>query len=103
MTMSPTQLTETSSPDTDTSGDRLANGSPAVTPPAGHFARLGAWTADHLRVVVLAWVAVLALFGAFAPQVEHALAGAGWQDSTSESVQAREIVQKEFRGLDASA
>jgi RND superfamily putative drug exporter len=52
--------------------------------------------------VVVAWVAVLSLFGAFAPQVEHALAGAGWQDSTSQSVKARQIVQKEFRGLGAT-
>ena len=53
--------------------------------------------------MLLAWAAVLALFGAFAPQVEHALAGAGWQDSTSQSVKARQIVQTEFRGLGASA
>jgi RND superfamily putative drug exporter len=53
--------------------------------------------------VLLAWAAVLAVFGAFAPQVERSLAGAGWQDSTSQSVQAREIVQREFRGLGATA
>jgi RND superfamily putative drug exporter len=64
---------------------------------------LGAWTANHLRIVLLAWAAVLALFGAFAPQVERALAGAGWQDSTSQSVQARQIIQREFRGLGATA
>ena len=91
------------SPDTDASAGRLATGNPAVTPPAGYLARLGAWTADHLRVVVSAWVAVLALFGAFAPQIEHALAGAGWQDSTSQSVRARQIVQKQFGGLGATA
>jgi RND superfamily putative drug exporter len=51
----------------------------------------------------LTWAAVLVVFGAFAPQVEHALAGAGWQDSTSQSVKARQIVQKEFRGLGATA
>jgi len=103
MTMSPTQLTDTVPPDTDNSGDNPPNGNRAVSPPAGNLARLGAWAADHLRVVVSAWVAVLALFGAFAPQIEHALAGAGWQDSTSQSVEARQIVQKQFRGLDASA
>jgi RND superfamily putative drug exporter len=103
MTMSATQLTETTRSDKDTNGTRLASGIPAITPPAGHLARLGAWTADHLRAVVLAWSAVLALFGAFAPQVEHALAGAGWQDSTSQSVKARQIVEKEFQGLGATA
>jgi RND superfamily putative drug exporter len=101
--MSATQLTETTRSDKDTNGTRLASGIPAITPPAGHLARLGAWTADHLRVVVLAWAAVLAVFGAFAPQVEHALAGAGWQDSTSQSVKARQIVEKEFQGLGATA
>jgi RND superfamily putative drug exporter len=86
----------------DTSGANLAHGTPSDTRPTGHLARLGAWAAGHLRVVVLAWLAVLALFGAFAPQVEHALAGAGWQDSTSQSVKARQIVQKEFGGLGAT-
>ena len=101
--MRTTQLTALTSPDANTSGDNLTNGTPAITPPAGYLARLGTWTAGHLRVVLLAWAAVLALFGAFAPQVEHALAGAGWQDSTSQSVTARQIIQTEFGGLGASA
>lgn len=69
----------------------------------GRLAQLGAWTATHLRVVLLSWLVVLALFGAFAPRVEHALAGAGWQDSTSQSVKARDIIQKDFAGLGATA
>jgi RND superfamily putative drug exporter len=101
--MSPAQLTETTSPDSDTFGDTLPDGSPAVSRQVGHLARLGAWTGNHLRIVLLAWAAVLALFGVFAPQVERALAGAGWQDSTSQSVKARQIIQKEFRGLGATA
>jgi RND superfamily putative drug exporter len=76
---------------------------PTVTQAHGYLARLGIWTATHLRFVLLAWVAVLAIFGTFAGQVEHALAGAGWQDSTSQSVKARQIVQKEFRGMGATA
>lgn len=67
------------------------------------LARLGAWTATHLRAVSLAWLAVLVAFGVFAPKAEHALAGAGWQDSTSQSVQARAIVQRDFGGLGATA
>ena len=69
----------------------------------GLFARLGRWTATHLKVVLLAWLAVLVVFGAFAPTVETALAGAGWQDSSSQSVQARNIIQKDFSGLGSSA
>ena len=69
----------------------------------GAFARLGRWTATHLRVVLLAWLLILLIFGAFAPSVETALAGAGWQDSTSQSVQARGIIQKDFSGLGAAS
>ena len=74
----------------------------SVRPP-GVFARLGRWMATHLRVVLLVWFAILVVFGAFAPQVESALAGAGWQDSTSQSVAARDIIQRDFHGLGASA
>ena len=69
----------------------------------GPFVRLGRWMATHLRLVVIAWLLVLALFGAFAPSVETALAGAGWQDSSSQSVQARNIIQRDFSGLGAAA
>ncbi len=34
--------------------------------------------------------------GFFAPRVEHALSGAGWQANGSQSVQVRDLVQKEF-------
>ena len=42
-------------------------------------------------------------FGVFAVRVEHALAGAGWQDSTSQSIRARDIVQHDFAGLGSTA
>ena len=71
--------------------------------PAGLMARLGAWTGGHLRQVLLLWLGVLVLFGFFAPSVQSALAGAGWQDSTSQSVAARNLIQKDFAGLGASA
>lgn len=74
---------------------------PAVS--GGLFARLGTWTGSHLRPVLLAWLVVLVSFGVFAPKVESALAGAGWQDSTSQSVQARQIIRKDFAGLGSSA
>ncbi len=69
----------------------------------GWLARLGAWTVTHLRIVLLGWLAVLAGFGAFAPQVESALSGAGWQDSGSSSVKAREVIAKDFAGLGSTA
>ena len=74
-----------------------------VAPPGGVFARSGRWTATHLRLVLAAWFVVLVAFGAFAPSVETALAGAGWQDSSSQSVQARNLIQHEFAGLGSAA
>ena len=76
----------------------------AASPAAGgRFAQLGRWMATHLRLVLIAWMVVLVIFGAFAPRVETALAGAGWEDSSSQSVQARNIIQREFSGLGAAA
>ena len=72
-------------------------------PAAGALARLGAWAATHLRMVLIGWVVVLGVFGVFAPRVETALAGAGWQDSTSQSVAARNLIGKDFAGLGSSA
>ena len=37
--------------------------------------------------------------GFFAPKVEHALSGAGWEASGSESVAAREVVDRDFGGF----
>jgi RND superfamily putative drug exporter len=67
------------------------------------MARLGSWTATHLRAVLLGWAVVIVAFGFLAPRVQSALAGAGWQDSTSQSVAARNLIQHDFAGLGASA
>jgi RND superfamily putative drug exporter len=67
------------------------------------FARLGAWAATHFRRILIAWLLVLLVFGFFAVHVESALAGAGWQASSSQSVQARAIIEKNFSGLGTTA
>ncbi|MBO1753813.1 MMPL family transporter [Allobranchiibius sp. CTAmp26] len=67
------------------------------------MARLGAWAGSHLGAVLVLWLIALALFGAFAPKVESALSGAGWQDSGSQSVQARQVIQRNFHGMGATA
>ncbi len=67
------------------------------------LARLGAWTGAHLRALLMLWLLILAVFGAFAPKVESTLSGAGWQDSGSQSVQARTVIEKNFQGLGATA
>ncbi len=69
----------------------------------GPLGRLGAWTAGHFKLVLLVWIAIAVGFGAFAPKAEHALSGAGWEASGSESVQARELVQRNFAGQSSAA
>ena len=70
---------------------------PATAGAVGPIGRLGAWTADHIRAVALAWAVVALALGAFAPKVETALSGAGWQANGSESVQARDARPAELR------
>jgi RND superfamily putative drug exporter len=69
----------------------------------GPLGRLGAWTADHVRLVVLAWIVAAIGFGVFAPRAEHALSGAGWEASGSESVAARDRIEGAFAGRGAYA
>jgi RND superfamily putative drug exporter len=66
--------------------------------PLGPIGRLGRWTADHVRVVVVAWAVVAIVLGALAPRAEHALSGAGWEAKGSESVQARGAIDATFDG-----
>ncbi len=75
----------------------------AVPPGEGWLSRLGAWSATHLRIVLIGWLIAVASFGAFAPQVESVLSGGGWQDSGSQSIAARNLLAKDFAGLDSTA
>jgi putative drug exporter of the RND superfamily len=70
--------------------------------PVGPLGRLGRWTASNGRLVALAWVLVALPLAVLAPRVEHALSGAGWEASGSESVEARALVEREFDGLSSS-
>jgi RND superfamily putative drug exporter len=65
----------------------------------GPIGRLGRWTAVHLRIVAAAWVVVAVGLGALAPRAEKALSGAGWEATGSESVQARQLIDKHFKGF----
>ena len=69
----------------------------------GPVGRLGRFAADHARAVAIAWIVVAVVLGAFAPKVEHALSGAGWEASGSQSVQARALIQQNFAGLSSQA
>ncbi len=69
----------------------------------GPIGRLGRWTGEHFRVVALAWLVIAIGFGFFAPRAEHALSGAGWEASGSESLEARQLIDEQFGGMSSSA
>jgi len=69
----------------------------------GPIGRLGRYTATHFRVVLVGWLVVALGLGSFAPKVETALSGAGWETSGSQSVQARQLIDKNFHGLSSYA
>ena len=69
---------------------------------SGPVGRLGRFAALHPRAIFAAWAIVAVALGLFAPRVEHALSGAGWHAGGSESVQARELVAREFGGLNST-
>ena len=69
----------------------------------GPVGRLGRFAADHVRAVGVAWAVAAVALAAFAPKVETALSGAGWQANGSESVRARTLIQQSFGGLSSSA
>jgi putative drug exporter of the RND superfamily len=70
---------------------------PAVK--VGPIGRLGHYTATHFRVVLISWLLIAVVLGFFAPRVETALSGAGWETTGSQSVQARQLIDKNFKGL----
>jgi RND superfamily putative drug exporter len=69
-----------------------------TTPTTGRLGRLGAWTADHRRAVIVAWCAAVLLLGALAPFADRALSGAGWEAPRSESIDARRALESAFPG-----
>ncbi|CAG7606924.1 MMPL family transporter [Actinacidiphila bryophytorum] len=94
-------MTSVSSPEAGSPGRRPHAPGAAGSP--GPFGRLGIWSATHARTVFLLWVVVVAVLGAFAPKVESALSGAGWQANGSQSVAVRQIAQDHFGGNASSA
>jgi RND superfamily putative drug exporter len=65
----------------------------------GPVGRLGHWTSTHFRVVLVSWLVLAVGLGVLAPRVETALSGAGWETTGSQSVQARQLINKNFKGL----
>ena len=73
------------------------------TAEAGPIGRLGRWTATHFGVVLGIWLVIAVGLGFFAPRVETALSGAGWEATGSESLEVRELADRDFGGMSSSA
>jgi RND superfamily putative drug exporter len=69
----------------------------------GPIGRVGRYAATHFRVVVIAWALLAVGLGFFAPRVEKAMSGAGWETTGSESVAARDAIDSRFGGLSSYA
>src|SRR5579859_5660470 len=69
----------------------------------GPIGRLGRYTATHFRAVLVGWLVVAIGLGFLAPRVESAFSGAGWETTGSQSVQARQLIDKNFGGLSSYA
>jgi RND superfamily putative drug exporter len=69
----------------------------------GPVGRLGYYAALRRRRVFAGWVVLAVALGFFAPRVETALSGAGWQANGSDSVKAREATERAFAGAGAYA
>jgi putative drug exporter of the RND superfamily len=65
---------------------------------ASALGRVGAWAADHRRRVVIVWAGVVLSLGALAPFADGALSGAGWEAPSSESGDARRVIESHFPG-----
>ena len=80
-------------------GDRRPQRADGLITRVGPIGRLGRYTATHFRVVLIAWLLIAVVLGFFAPRVETALSGAGWETTGSQSVQARQLIDRNFHGL----
>jgi RND superfamily putative drug exporter len=69
----------------------------------GPIGRLGRLAAENRRRVFVAWALIAVGLGILAPRVETALSGAGWQANGSESVEARERIDRNFAGAGSYA
>jgi RND superfamily putative drug exporter len=64
----------------------------------GPLGRLGLAVTRHRRITAIVWLLVVLGLGFFAPRVEGALSGAGWQADGSQSVAVRQLAQAHFGG-----
>jgi putative drug exporter of the RND superfamily len=69
----------------------------------GPLGRLGRLAATRRRRVFVAWALIAIGLGILAPRVETALSGAGWQATGSDSVRARQQIDRSFAGAGSYA
>jgi putative drug exporter of the RND superfamily len=69
----------------------------------GPIGRLGRLAAVNRGRVFIAWALIAIGLGVLAPRVESALSGAGWQANGSESVRARQEIDRNFAGAGSYA
>ena len=101
--MSTTSARRTIARDSGSTASPASDARPDGQHRPGPLGRLGVWVTDHAKIVTGVWLLLIIGLGAFAPQVEHNLSGAGWQADGSESVAARELAQDHFGGNASSA
>ncbi|SEH14508.1 MMPL family transporter [Thermoleophilum album] len=70
---------------------------------AGPIGRLGVLAGRRRKLVAAGWAVLVLGLGVLAPRAEHALSGAGWEASGSESVAVRNAADKHFGGASSSA
>ncbi|MBK7124332.1 MAG: MMPL family transporter [Dehalococcoidia bacterium] len=67
------------------------------------LARLGMWAHANRMAVIVAWAVFAIGLGIFAPKLEHALSGAMWEVDGSDSLAARDVIDREFGGLSSQS
>ena len=67
------------------------------------LAALGRWSHSHRLAVIAFWAAFTLALGVFAPRLEHALSGALWDVNDSDSLAAREVLEREFGGFSSQS
>ena len=67
------------------------------------LARLGRWSHGHRLTVILSWAVLAVGLGFFAPRLESALSGAMWEVNGSDSLAARQVIERDFGGYSSQS
>lgn len=70
---------------------------------AGPLGTTGRFMAGNRLAVIAVWLLVAVGLGVFAPKLEHALSGAMWEVEGSDSLAARQVIEREFGGLSSQS